>query len=80
MTKIDGKAIGQAWIKPFPQWVKNCALIPVKTKVSTPDISDAMSSDIKKANSKALYFFGIFIVYMISKASFLGIEQYSFRC
>ena len=52
ITNILGKAIGQAMLKACIQLLTKLRENPVKIVVSTPDISNAMSTDMKKANNK----------------------------
>ena len=62
MTKILGKAIGQAMIKACSHRLTKLCENPVKIAVSTPDMSNAMSTDIKNANNKFEYLALIFMV------------------
>ena len=62
MTKMLGKAIGQAMIKACIHRLAKLRENPVKIAVSTPDMSNAMSTDIKNANNKFEYLALIFMI------------------
>ena len=62
MTKILGKAIGQAMTKACIHRLTKLWENPVKIVVSTPDMSNAMSADIKNVNNKFEYLTLIFMV------------------
>ena len=55
MTKMLGKAIGQAMTKACNHQQAKLREKPVKIAVITPDRSNAMSTDIKNANNKFEY-------------------------
>ena len=55
MTKMLGKATSQAMTKAYIHRLAKLRENPVKIAVSTPGMSNAMSTDIKNANNKFEY-------------------------
>ena len=62
MTKILGNAIGQAMTKACIHRLAKLRENSIKIAVSTPDMSNAMSTDIKNANNKFEYLALIFMI------------------
>lgn|GEM_PF-5344232 len=63
MSRIAGKATGQAVTKACSQRVKNPGAMPVSIRVTMQVINVAINNDMIKANNKPLYFLGIFMLY-----------------